>query len=246
MEFIHPNWDLAAVLFVNGFCGKSLFLDTIALIFLTTDAFRSAILVALVMGIWEYGRVKKDIKSHKRAIAIMLSMLLSLATVETINYTFISPRPIIAHSEQINRPITIEKTENLWSSKWTDEVSHRSFPSDTLAFLAVFPFGLLLWNRALGYFALAFAILIGFIPRLYFGLHYPLDLLVGLMIGGLSVLAVERIKLFDKISDKVIHYCEKFPYAMGVFGFYVAYLMSEKLVLLQKIPSWLKILSEAY
>ena len=240
IDFPHAKWDINLVLFFNQFCGKSLTLDTISLIFLSVDALRTAILVAFVVGIWNYGKLKNDISSIKRVIYILISIIITLGVIEILNAIIQSPRPIVSFENLIQEPLTVTNTSELWKEGWARNSKHGSFPSDTIALLATMSIGLFLWNRTVGLLAIIFVIFAGILPRLYFGLHYASDMFIGLLIAILSTIAIEKIKIFNRLSDFILKIEEKFPYVFGVIGFYIAYIIADKFILLRKLPLWLK------
>ena len=240
-NFSRQNWDISIVLFFNQFCGKCVFLDTLALLFLSVDALRTAILVALVIGLWEYGKIKNDIKANKRVIAILFSIIITLGIVEIINALIDSPRPIVTYGNLIhNHPITTSDTQELWRSGWVRNPKHGSFPSDTVALLATMAVGLFLWNKTIGTLAILFVIFTGVLPRLYFGLHYPSDMFFGFLIALISTYITEKAKLFNNMTKNILSLQNKYPYTFGVIGFYLAYIVADKFILLRKLPVWIR------
>lgn len=236
----HQSWDVATVLFFNKFCGKSQFWDTLALLFLSVDALRTAILVALIIGIWLYGNSKSNKEAKKRVLLILFSIVLTLGIIEILNAVIDSPRPIVTLGNFIHNPITTSDTQLLWKEGWVRNPKHGSFPSDTVALLATMAFGLFLWNRTLGITAFIFVLIAGIIPRLYFGLHYVLDMVLGVIIAIFSSIAVEKINIFKSLSEKILKIESRFPYPFGVIGFYLAYIIAEKFILLRKLPVWIR------
>lgn len=240
LQYFHSNFDLPIVLYFNQHCGKCIFLDTLALIFLSVDALRTAILVALVMGIWEYGKIKNDKNASKRVIAILFSIVLTLGIIEILNALINSPRPIVTYENLINSPTITENTKELWKDAWARNAKHGAFPSDTVALLATMAIGLFLWKRQIGSLAIFFVLVAGILPRLYFGLHYPSDMLIGVLISAFSTFIVEKVKLFRLLIEQILQIEKKFPYAFGFFGFYIAYIIADKFILLRKLPIWIK------
>ena len=236
----HHAWDVATVLFFNKFCGKSQFWDTLALLFLSVDALRTAILVALTVGIWQYGKSKSDKNAQRRVLYILFSIVLTLGIVEMLNALINSPRPVVTLGNLIYNPIVTADMQPLWREGWVRNPKHGSFPSDTVALLATIACGLFLWNRFLGIGAFLFVLIAGVLPRLYFGLHYPSDMALGLIISIFSSAAVEKINLFKSLSDKILKIENKYPYLFGVISFYLAYVIAEKFILLRKLPVWIK------
>ncbi len=236
----HHSLDVAIVLFFNKFCGKSQFWDTLALLFLSVDALRTAILVALTVGIWQYGKSKSDISAQKRVLYVLFSIILTLGIIEILNALIDSSRPIVTLGNLIYNPITTSDTQLLWKDGWVRNPKHGSFPSDTVALLATIACGLFFWNRILGSIAFLFVLIAGIIPRLYFGLHYPSDMVFGVIIAILSSIIIEKISFFKSLSEKILKVEKKFPYLFGVFGFYLAYIIAEKFILLRKLPVWIR------
>src|SRR3989338_3041016 len=136
----HYSWDVATVLFFNKFCGKSQFWDTLALLFLSVDALRTAILVALTAGIWQYGKSKSDKNAQKRVLCILFSIILTLGIIEILNALIDSPRPIVTYESSINSPLLTNDTKPQWRNGWVRNPKHGSFPSDTIALLATLAF----------------------------------------------------------------------------------------------------------
>ncbi len=240
INFPHLSWDISTVLFFNQFCGKSIFLDTLGLIFLSVDALRTAILVALIIGIWNCGKIKNDTSANKRVISILLSIVLTLGIIEIMNALIDSPRPIVTYESQLNSPILTKDTKPLWKDGWVRNPKHGSFPSDTVALLATMAIGLFMWNKLVGGFAIVFVIIAGIVPRLYFGLHYPSDMILGFLIPYFSTLVLDKIKLGERISHKVLDFEKRFPFLFGFLGFYLFYVISEKFILIRKLPLWIK------
>jgi undecaprenyl-diphosphatase len=68
-----------------------------------------------------------------------------------------------------------------------------AFPSNHAAFAGALAVGVLLFDRRLGVLALALALLEGF-SRVYLGIHYPRDAVVGLLLGAaVTALAVRLL-----------------------------------------------------
>ena len=78
------------------------------------------------------------------------------------------------------------------------------------------------------------------IPRLYFGLHYPSDMLIGVLIAVLATFVVEKLKFLDILSNSLINIYDKYPYIFGTLGFYLMYIIADKFILLRQLPLWIK------
>jgi len=69
-----------------------------------------------------------------------------------------------------------------------------SFPSNHSAIAAALAAGVYLLHRRLGLIAAALAVLEGF-SRVYLGMHYPHDVIVGLLVGAAVTVLVSRLVL---------------------------------------------------
>lgn len=91
--------------------------------------------------------------------------------------------------------------------------SGKSFPSDHTTVTAGIAFGLLFLTRfrKLGWIILGVAVLIGF-ARIFVGIHYPLDILGGLitgLLGGLIVFGIKKILETKSTAEKIATDSEK-------------------------------------
>ena len=182
MEAIQ-NFDLSVL---NGIqqslkCG---FLDflTVALSYITTSG-----IIWIVLGV-----VLTCIKKT-RAVGIVVLMALAVG--------FLSGDVLLKHIVQRPRPFTVNTDIQLLIK----QPSGASFPSTHSTLAAAVTTVLLVKNkRALGYCALALTVCIAF-SRLYLYVHYPTDVLCGLLLGVLSgvaaLLIAKAIKPLNKLEN---------------------------------------------
>ncbi|MDO4712241.1 MAG: phosphatase PAP2 family protein [Peptostreptococcaceae bacterium] len=119
-------------------------------------------------------------------ITVLLAILLSALIV---NLTI---KPVVMRI----RPYDINTAVRLI----TDKMSDYSFPSGHSSVSFASATAILLWNRRAGLFAILFALLIAF-SRLYLYMHYPTDVLAGILIGifcGMSAYLIHK-KFFQKL-----------------------------------------------
>jgi undecaprenyl-diphosphatase len=86
--------------------------------------------------------------------------------------------------------------------------SDYSFPSDHAVMAGAVAGGLFLVNRRLGAVAAAAALLMAF-ARVYIGAHWPGDVLVGLMVGG--VVCVGGFKALERLAVAVVAFAVRTP-----------------------------------
>lgn len=120
-------------------------------------------------------------KNDRRAdtviiLEIILAAFFSYLIKIIINLIYFRPRPFSAHDV------------NLLIGKLTDG----SFPSAHTFLSFAMAFGIYMYNKKLGAVLIFLAALVS-ISRIYVGVHYPLDVLGGIVLAGLAVYAVNKI-----------------------------------------------------
>jgi len=179
-------FDAGVVAFLNHFARRSYALDGLARL-VEGYMFRvTGILAALW---WAWFRQRGERSTTREVLASgMIACLFSLVLSRTLS--FIMPfreRPLREPTLHFQLPYG-ENAHTLigWSS----------FPSDHAA--VYFTLAACLWfvSRPAGAVAVAWAVLVTTLPRIYLGLHYPTDIITGILLGaGVAWLArLERVR----------------------------------------------------
>ena len=169
--------DETVFLWINGLVGRFTVLDR-AMEWVVSDYLIPVSLALALIGLWfiESDRLKRQI--HQIGVFVALtSMALSSLVVFIINALYFRPRPFEDHDV------------NLLFYRPTDS----SFPANSVA--AVFGIAVAVWfvHRRLGTALIAMASLYG-LARVYAGVHYPLDIIAGAMIGAIVTLMVCKLR----------------------------------------------------
>ena len=174
---------------INSLAGRYIILDGLAIffaeylifglvLFLLYFFYKHAIASSSLEGVRKSSR--NDI--IKQLLLPFTSVFLVLLINRLISLVRFRVRPFITHPEiyQLVEPL-----------------ADKSFPSDHTA--AAFALGMSLWffNKKWGKWALFMAALIG-LARIFCGVHYPMDVLVGMMIGCSLTVVVNYV--FQKIK----------------------------------------------
>ncbi len=170
------NIDYQLFALINQFAGKFYWLDKIA-IFFTDNAGYVAIAILLIITTVKY----KDIKTNLKIWIFypLLSAAISrLVIAGAIRAIYFRPRPFLTHT--VNQLINHSANEG-------------SFPSGHASFYFALATAIYLTNKKLGiiYFAIAFLISLS---RVFAGVHYPLDILTGAIIGIFTTIILYKIK----------------------------------------------------
>jgi undecaprenyl-diphosphatase len=212
---IFDFFDKGTVSFLNHFAGKSILVDSVALI-LAVESYWAVLLVGLVWYYW----FKNASNGHRtRALLVvgLLATAVSGALSRTIQLVVPShPRPFYDPSAHFHLPIGVNpSTEPFWRN---------SFPSDHSAIyfaLAVICFQ---QSRTGGTVAYLVAFLSGF-ARVYLGYHWPSDILGGAVLGIACVL-VSRIFVSNRVITWVLNLEQRTPSVFYSIAFVASYFVA--------------------
>ena len=153
--------------FLNQWAGQWFCLDALA-IFLAKYLGGLLIFLLLVWLIWDCLFRKEKYQRTIKIVSLSLGAALfsRFIIVEIIRWLYYQPRPFIA--EQVNQLL--------------EHSASSSFPSGHASFFFALSTIIYLYNKKTGLAFFAASFLIG-LSRVFVGLHYPLDILVGAVIG---------------------------------------------------------------
>ena len=177
------NVDRGMIMWLNQFARTSQLLDGL-LVATTESALRGAVLVALLWWAWADARcrlVNNDLFWPKFALGILLTIAIARAM-----QNFLPERSRPLHEATLDFQAPFFQPANRLAD-WS------SFPSDHAAVFVGLAVAILSINALMGSLALIWVLVIGLFPRVYVGLHYPSDILGGAVLGGLVMLAVQRL-----------------------------------------------------
>jgi membrane-associated phospholipid phosphatase len=196
------TFDYAIISFLNGFARRSWTLDKSIAILHFNPFVKGAPVFAVFWWAWFQGRQER---AEKREILLTGFFCCFLALVVTRTLAFTLPfreRPLRNPAFEFQLPFTMT-TEHLigWSA----------FPSDSAAFYTAIATTLLLVSRCAGVFALLYVSITVLIPRVYFGIHHPSDMLVGAFIGASAASLASFPMMRLRTADPVLAWAEDHP-----------------------------------
>lgn len=170
-------YDLKIFYFFNNLAGKSAVFDALVIFF--SDYFQYflvAFFILLLFSKWFYR------EKTKLFLTALTSVILSrLVITELIRFFYCRPRPFVTHV------VTQLVEEN-----------HCSFPSGHAAFFFALAMAIYFYNKKWGWTFFAAALVMG-IARVVAGVHYPLDIAGGAVIGIFSAYFIFYI--FKRYED---------------------------------------------
>ena len=114
-----------------------------------------------------------------------------------------------------------------------------SFPSDHAVMAFALAASLFRISPRVGLWAYFHATVFICLPRLYFGLHYPSDLIGGALIGILLVITMSRLRGRHVVTSYLLSIENRYPAILYTFGFFVLYEMSEMFLTFRVLANYL-------
>jgi undecaprenyl-diphosphatase len=181
MPSLMTNLDTAVSHAFASLNGISPGFDAFVLMLTSNALLKGGVMVALLWFAWFSGERRACRVRSNRNRLVILSILLSCMAAELLsrilsNSLPFRPRPLLETSLPFRLPAGVT-LESLGLS------TQSSFPSDHGVLFFALAAGICLVCRRAGLFAFAWASIVIALPRLYVGLHYLSDLVVGALIG---------------------------------------------------------------
>ncbi len=194
------NWvdlDLSMFHAINAYCGWNWTLDHILGSLQGNSLIGGGLYLATFWVLW-FQPAEDQIRRREVLITLLLAVMLALIANRVLSSLLpfrIRPmfNPGIGYRAPIYDHPPFYDLEN-WSG----------FPSDYATYFSALTTGFWFFSRRLGIFFTLFTILCVLLPRIYFGLHYPSDVLVGALIGIGVTLAVERERVRKLVAWPVL------------------------------------------
>jgi membrane-associated phospholipid phosphatase len=180
--------------FVNSFSHTSLTFDTIMVIFSQNQFVKGAVVMLFC---WAWFRTGATQDLQRRIL---------LAGLASPFVAFLAGRLLTRVLPYRNRPIFDAALE--WrppydpTGSWAHQAPRdwSSFPSDHAALFGALAMTLFFVSRRAGLLALLYSLLFIDFPRVYLGLHYPSDILGGLMVGFAVAWIATRAPIRDALA----------------------------------------------
>ena len=202
--------DDRCLLWFNSFMGRWPLFDKIVGYMLGTDELQFGVIVAVFYWLW-FRYEPPD--QRKRAILAMTALGSIVGLFLTRVLVTLLPfrdRPFVRPELHFHLPANFDLGLRTWSA----------FPSDHAVMAFAFATGFWMVSRPVGVLAFVHAALIISLPRAYFGLHHPSDLLGGALLGIMFVLILTRETVSRPMMVRVLYYEQRHR---GVFylGFFL-------------------------
>ena len=190
--------DLPILRFLTSFVGKSSLFDHLVHAVSRYDTFKGVVMMSLLWFAW-FARRRRDDEGRRddRRVVLVIVLFGSVATVLLSRVLQLAlhlhQRPILANLGLHFPPFMDLSSVNPWNS----------FPSDHSMLFFSLSTGLWKVDRRIGLVGFLWSAIVIDLPRVYLGLHYPSDVVVGAILGVVCMYGFMRLPLYDA-ADRVL------------------------------------------
>jgi undecaprenyl-diphosphatase len=185
--------DLLLFHAINSLCGQSLMLDHIAGR-LEDVRLKTLVFIATFGALW-FRHTKTQVRERETFILLLIAIVLSLVVARVFaNLLPFRERPMYTSGIGYHAPLF---DPGFYFENWS------SFPSDTAAIVFAMTTGFWLLSRWWGLLWAGFSIA-AMGARVYFGLHYPGDVLAGALVGVGVMLAINSQFMHAHVAAPIV------------------------------------------
>lgn len=168
----------------------------------------------LISVLWYLWFNENDVHVHRKIIACFLSCIFAIIIGRILALTLpFRSRPIL--NPKFDFFYTIDNLS--WVNTWS------SFPSDHAVLFFSLATGIFLISKKWGIFSYSYTFIIICFPRIYLGLHYPSDILAGMIVGIFITFVIFKLKISNILPEKAINAATKYPGIFYVCFFLLTY-----------------------
>lgn len=207
-------FDTSVAQYVNHFVGVLPHVDSAVAFVSRNDLFKGGVLCPILWMLWA-GNDRDADERRIRIVSLLWSCFFALIFARGLAVLLpFRLRP--QHDPQLHLTLPHGMTLDALSG-WS------SMPSDHAALFVAFSAGLWFVSRRWGVIALLYTLIAILLPRLYVGLHYPNDLLVGAFVGAFSAWLCNRPVVVRWIARPLFAHYARHPGAVLAALFLVTF-----------------------
>lgn len=178
------SYDMLLLIYINNFSGYFIWLDKLMMY---VSEYGPVIFGLYLIALWFSGSNKMELEKNRRnGLYAFASAMLGLGIAQIIGFAWFRNRPYVDHPIHLLIPVNPDA----------------SFPSDHATGSYSIASSLVFSNTVGAKFLFVFATLVS-VSRIYVGIHYPSDILGGMVVGISSSWFVKR---YNEVLDKPISF----------------------------------------
>lgn len=218
--------DDQTLIWINQYMTRWPLLDKSIAWVLNANIIKFVPMLAAGCGLW-FAKTLKQASNRRILMESLLASITALAIGRTLALMLpFRDRPFVR--PELHFVTTLQPTLRSWSS----------FPSDHAVLAFALAASLFRISPKVGMWALFHATVIICLPRLYFGLHHPTDLIAGAFIGILTISMFSRSHVFNPVTNYLLEIENKYPGAFYAISFFVLYNIGEMFVSFRFIANY--------
>lgn len=211
------GFDAAIMAALNAFARKNWLFDQGVSFLSENSLLKGGLLAALLW--WFWFKADVDDEFRKRVVATIVASFAAilLARLLALSLPF-RARPMNAAGLHFLLPFG---ANGRLLEKWS------SFPSDHAAMFFGFSTGLFFISRRVGAAAFAYSLVVICLPRLYLGIHYPTDIVVGSLLGASVSWCVHGTRAYVAVAQPALAWLRRHPTSFYAVFFLVTYQIAD-------------------
>lgn len=215
-------FDESIIYFINQFAHSSKYFDETIFVIANNKLFKGGVVVSLIWALW-FRKSSNQNSVREHIIITLLISIVAIAVGKTL--ALLLPfryRPIHEPNLDFQLPFGILETAESHNG-----VLLSSMPSDHAVLYFALATGLWFVSKKIGLLALVYTTLIIALPRIYLGLHYPSDIIVGSIIGILIALIANELLKNHKLIKKILNFAKHKPAFFYAIFFLFSYQIAD-------------------
>lgn len=210
LDFIIIHW-------MNQFASDSAHFNKLISYVSGATLFKGLPMMAMMWYFW-FKNASGKTDSRQTILAALLGCFIALVLARILNNVVpFHPRPFANPALSLHPLVGLIEPEEQNLYHWN------SFPSDHAALFFGLATGIFVISRSLGAFVFLYVLIFIALPRIYLGIHYPMDILGGALLGIGSVGLCAHHRVIRSFGEPCMRLLERYPAAFQTSLFIVTF-----------------------